>query len=146
VIKRKLNEWIKRYLVAEIFALIGAVAGGTILNLIFHNSVLTALGGTWGENSGYYGYIISKDLEQRKAKGEKIFPSGILKVTRGIILEFGVAEYLDSFLVRPSAMYIFPKLVGNMPLGLIMGKFSADLIFYIPTIISYELKKKFLKD
>lgn len=61
------------------------------------------------------------------------------------MVEFGTAEYLDSFIVRPFAMYFFPKLLNNITLGLIAGKFAADGIFYIPTILSFELRKKYLK-
>lgn len=146
MIKRKIIEWAKRYFVAEVFATLGAITGGILVNLIFHSSILTALGGTWGENTGYYGYIILKDLKERKTKDGQITFLGTLKVVRGIIIEFGPGEYLDSFIIRPTAMYIFPKILGNIALGLIVGKFAADFIFYIPTIIAYELKKKIIKD
>ena len=144
--KRKLKEWGHRYLPAEFFALLGAVFGGLLINFIFHNQIFTAFGGTWGENTGYYGYIILKDLKERKAKDGKITFLGTLKVIRGIIIEFGSGEYLDSFIIRPTAMYLFPKILNNLALGLIVGKLAADFIFYIPTIIAYELKRKIIKD
>lgn len=146
IIKRKITEWLSRYFVAEVFATLGAITGGILVNLIFHSSVLTALGGTWGENTGYYGYIISRDLKERKAKDGQMTFLGTLKVIRGIIIEFGPGEYLDSFIIRPIAMYLFPKILNNLTLGLIVGKFAADFIFYIPTIIAYELKKKIIRD
>jgi len=49
-----------------------------------------------------------------------------------------------SFIIRPFAMYIFPKITHNLYLGLIIGKLTADITFYIPTIIAFELKNKFL--
>ncbi len=133
--KRKISTWIKRYLPAEILAVIGALLGGLIINVLFRNSVLTALGATWGENIGYYGIIILRDLKKQRH---------VFKVIRNLILEFGPAEYLDSFLIRPFMMYFFPRILNNLTLGLIAGKFAADFIFYIPTIISYELKNKFI--
>ena len=33
------------------------------------NPLLAALGGTWGENLGYYGMIITRDLRARRAQG-----------------------------------------------------------------------------
>ena len=63
-----------------------------------------------------------------------------------MVLEFGTAEFLDSFVIRPFTMYIFPLLTHNLVLGLLVGKFVADIIFYIPTIIAYELRVKFGKD
>jgi len=95
---------------------------------------------------GYYGKIIYEEVKIRKKHDQKISFMGVLKIIRNMILEFGTGEYLDSFVIRPTAMYFFPKLVGNMILGLFLGKIAADITFYIPTIIAYELKKKYLKD
>jgi len=144
--KSKILEWLRRYLPAEICAICGALAGGMITSFIFKNPVVTALGGTWGENIGYYGRILYQDIKKRRGRDERITAGGILKVIRNLIIEFGAGEYLDSFVIRPSAMYFFPKLLNNVPLGIFLGKISADIIFYLPTIISYELKKKYLKD
>jgi len=135
--KTKIKNWIKRYGPAEIFGLIGAVSGGMIANILFKSFIITALGGTWGENLGYYGSIIIKDFKKQK---------NFFKILRNLLIEFGPAEYFDSFLIRPFSLYIFPKLLNNLPLGLVIGKFAADFLFYIPTIITYELKNKFLKD
>lgn len=63
-----------------------------------------------------------------------------------MFFEFGVAEYFDSFVMRPTMMYLMPRITGNLTLGLILGKFTADVTFYVPTIIFYELRKKYLKD
>ena len=145
-LKHKIVEWLKRYVPAEIVAVVGALVGGLITHQLFGHPVLTALGGTWGENLGFYGKIIYSDIQARRQKDEKITLIGFLKVVRNIVFEFGVAEAADSFVLRPMAMYVFPQLTGNVALGLLLGKFSADLTFYLPTIIFYELRKKLFKD
>jgi hypothetical protein len=142
----KIKYWLKRYGPAEVMGFIGAVSGGMITNILFGNSVVTALGGTWGENISYYGTVILKDLKKQKEKHFKLSFKIIIKLLRNLILEFGPAECFDSFLIRPFTLYIFPKILNNLPLGLIIGKFAADFIFYIPTIIAYELKNKFIKE
>lgn len=144
--KEKIIEWIKRYLPAEICALVGALTGGMITHFLFAKPVVTALGGTWGENIGYYGQILYVDIRKRKQKDERMTFIGLLKVLRDMIVEFSAGEYFDSFLIRPAAMYFFPRLVGSVPLGLLLGKISADVTFYLPTIVSYELRKKYIKD
>jgi len=144
--KNKLKEWLKRYLPAEVFAVTGALAGGLLVSHFFHNPLKTALGATWGETFGYYARLFYGDLKKRKYADNAVTLKGILKVIRDLLVEFGVAEYLDALLVRPSMMYIFPLLVRNIVIGLILGKFAADIIFYIPTISFYELRKNWLKD
>ncbi|MCI0688045.1 MAG: hypothetical protein L0Y54_12520 [Sporichthyaceae bacterium] len=41
---------------------------------------------------------------------------------RGLVLEFGPAEVLDTVLIRPAAMYLGPILVGSPPAGVVTGK------------------------
>jgi hypothetical protein len=141
-IRKKPAEWLKRYGPAELCAIAGAVSGGLLLHALTHNPLLTALGGTWGENLGYYSYIILSDLRRRQDKSMQ----GLGRLARNMLVEFGPGEYIDSFFVRPAAMYIFPKLLGNIALGLLVGKLAADVLFYIPTIIGYELRRKYFKD
>lgn len=146
--KDKLKEWIKRYIPAEIFATIGAIAAAGFSFALTKNRILSAYLGTIGENIGYYGFIFIrehlKDLNKAKQNKSKHGVKGFLKTTRNLILEFGPAEYLDSLIVRPFCMYFFPIILGNYALGIIIGKIVADIVFYIPTIISYELRKKYI--
>lgn len=142
---KKIREWLGRYFPAEIFAIIGVLVGGSLGNFLFHNPVMTALSGTIGENIGFYGKILYKDVQDRHKKDQKITFLGMLKVLRNTIVEFGLAEYLD-LVIRPTAMYFFPLWLGNVTLGLIVAKFAADITFYTPAILFYELRKKFLND
>lgn len=144
--KQKILQWIKRYGLAEILAVIGALVGAFVINFLFRKPVLTALGGTWGENLFYYGTIVSNDLYKLYQKHGRISFISFMKTVRNLVVEFGPGEYLDSLLVRPFAMYFFPKLLNSLPLGIIVGKFAADFIFYIPTIIAFELRKKVFTD
>ncbi len=142
----KVKEWLNRYFPAEITAIIGAMCGGLITHYLVGNPYLTALGGTWGENLGYYGKVLHSDVSARKKVDEKTTFSGIVIVLRNAIVEFGLAEYFDSFLIRPLTMYFFTKWTDNVAIGLFLGKISADVTFYAPAIFFYELRKKYLKD
>jgi hypothetical protein len=61
---------------------------------------------------------------------------------RALLWEFGVAEVLDSFLVRPLCMYAAVRLTGTLALGIILGKLAADAVFYAIAITFYEIGKK----
>ena len=143
--KWNVREWSKRYIPSEIIASLFAVISALIINKFFNNPILTALAGTWGENLGYYGSIFIRDLYKDKRKsGQHLLPH-LKKIVRNLIFEFSIAEIIDSFLVRPFTMYLFPKIINNVVLGILLGKISADIIFYIPTIFSYEFRKKLWK-
>jgi len=146
--KEKIKEWLKRYVPAEIFATIGAILGSWLIFIITGNRILSAYTGTIGENTGFYGFIFIrehiKDFKDSKRKKKKHGAAGFFKTIKNLVLEFGFSEFLDSFIVRPFCMYIFPILIQNYGIGIIVGKIVADVVFYIPTIIAYELRKKYV--
>lgn len=144
-LNNKYLEWLKRYTGPEILGLIGAY--GSILayrNLSTTPSEITSsFIGTWGENLGYYLSLFNKDFRRisddypELSIGHKTF-----RILKGMGIEFGLAELLDSFLIRPTCLYFCIHYFGEN-LGILVGKFLADFFFYIPTIFFYELKKKF---
>ncbi|MFH1575471.1 MAG: hypothetical protein ABIB55_00820 [Candidatus Nealsonbacteria bacterium] len=146
MLKDKLKEWLKRYAFAHIVAVITAVLIANLSHALFKNIILSAFLATWSDNIAYYGIIIYGDLKSQKKKDKQLKTKSFLKVARGIVVEFGPAEYLDSFIIRPFYLSVFPYFIPNYPLAILIGSMCAEVTFYIPTIISYELKKKLFKD
>ncbi|MCL4359827.1 hypothetical protein M1555_01035 [Patescibacteria group bacterium] len=144
--RKRAIVWVKRYVPSEIFAIIGALGGGILTNALFHNAVATAYGATWGENIFYYGTMLIREVHFQKGRHTIKSPVPYVKAIRNLVVEFGPSEYLDGFIIRPFTMYLFPKLLHNLSLGLVVGKFAADITFYIPTIFSFEMRSKFLRD
>ena len=147
---RKIREWSKRYIPSEIIGTLAALLVAYIATTFTSNLAIIAFAGTWGENIGYYGTISTRDIvESKRHHKEKNRKYGLIsfgKNIRNLIIEFGFSEALDSFFVRPFFMYIFPLITGNLLLGIFLGKITADVTFYIPTIIAYETKRKHFND
>ena len=129
-----IREWGRRYIPAEIFGIIGAVLGSVAVYAVTNNRIASAYAGTLGENIFYYGFILAREFRN----------NNILESIRNIIIEFGPAEMLDSMIVRPFCMFLFPIILDSYAIGIIAGKLFADVIFYIPTVISYELRKRYI--
>ena len=146
--KQKAKEWLKRYLPAEILSIIVTLACAWAADALTHNGVTTAFAGTLGGNIAYFGYILVSDIlisiHKCKAAAQKYGWKNLLLNIKALALEFGVAEIFDSLLIRPALMYYLPIWTGDLSLGIIMAKLLADVTFYIPAIISYELAKKHL--
>lgn len=145
--KSKVKEWIKRYLPAEILSVIATMAAAWLTFESTNSHVTTALAGTWAGNIAYFGYILINDIyftsRQRRAENLSAYSfSALLINLRALFVEFGFAEVLDSFFIRPALMYYIPLVTGNLSLGIFIAKIAADVTFYIPAIISYELSKK----
>jgi hypothetical protein len=142
--QRKAAEWLRRYLPAEVFATLCAILGGVLAGA--GGPALAALVGTWGENLGYYGTMFTRELRARRARTGRLTPAAVLRTIRNLVLEFGGAELLDSLLIRPAAMFAAIRLSGNLALGIAIGKVAADLTFYLPTILAYELRQHFVSE
>lgn len=140
--KGKISEWFKRYAVAEIFAILTAILTAIATKELFGIIILSAFVATWSDNIVYYGIIAFNDLKNKKNFG---FVT-LIKQTRDMIFEFGPAEYLDSFIIRPFYLSVFPYFINNYSLSILIGSVAAGLTFYIPAIVFYEIRKKIFKN
>jgi hypothetical protein len=153
----KVKEWIRRYGPAEVIGSVMAVAGALVAPEIadvlmggtpqraWVKDVAVAYGGTIGENLGFYSFIITRELrfDRRKAiaQGGLYDLYAAARTAWHLLMEFGPAEVLDSLVTRPLAMGVGASLLGQVP-GVIAGKIVADITFYIPSIVAYELRKR----
>ena len=148
--KIKILEWIKRYGLAEIISLLSTVLTSWITFEYTQSQIKMALAATWAGNLGYFGTILIQDIfeakTQLKSVGKHYTIETFYKNVRALFIEFGIAEVFDTFLIRPTLLYYFPVWLGNLSLGVIVAKFTADITFYVPAIISYELSKKKLRN
>lgn len=146
-VKEKILEWTKRYGLAEIVGM-SAAYGGFFVSRDLDSLVASVYSSTLASNVGYYGTMIFteavKDLKENRKIGENYGVRGISKTGLKLIGEFGIGEVLDSTLVRPVLVGSSVELFGEN-LGIGIGTIAANVSFYLPTIVSYELIKKLSK-
>jgi hypothetical protein len=148
-VKNKAKEYIKRYLPAEIISIVVTLLSSVLTYRLTKSNLTTALVGTWVGTLGYFGTILLTDVFitnqdfalKNKAYTFKTFGLNI----RALLIEFGIAEIFDSLFVRPALMYYIPIWLNDIFLGVILAKFAADITFYVPAIIAFELTKKKLR-
>ena len=147
----KVRESVVRYAPAEICGTVTAlIAAYAVLNTT-DSLALAAVSGTIGENIGYYGAISARELMAywRMHHGHGRFRRGWLTAAhalRGMMVEFGLAEALDSLVVRPSLFYTVPLFLGQerYALGLLIAKLAADVVFYGVAIAGWEMRKRYI--
>lgn len=149
-LKSKTSEWVRRYIPAEILGTIGALVAAWLTYNHTHSYVGAAAAGWFGEGIGFYGYFITAELllnnkKYREYSFIKRLSLIIAVASTNLFVEFVPAEILDNFFIRPFAMYIAPQYIHPYPLGFLVGKFSADLLFYLLAIIGYEARKRWLR-
>lgn len=142
--KSKFREWFDRYKYAELSATSAALASSQFSRIF--DGLTTAYLITFAEYFAFYGVILFmayKKLAQTNRSLDKRTPlKEIVFLIRNLLLEFGYPAILDLFIIRPFCMYWMPILTGNYLIGIILGKISADSIFYGLAIVNYELIKR----
>jgi hypothetical protein len=133
--KAKLTEWFWRYLPLEIVSIVTALIGAFCAAKFTDSAVAIAFAGTWGENVGYYAYAVMREYKPGVS---------IPKMLRNLLVEFGVPETIDSFVVRPAFMFAGQEYFGSIGWGIAAGKIAADVVFYALVVGFYEARKKFL--
>jgi hypothetical protein len=144
--RRPLRDWLARYGPAEVAGTGGALLGAYLAHALTGSEIAAAYGGTIGENLGFYGVMITRevraDYRRHRGEGRAYGARQWLQTASHLVLEFGFAELLDSALIRPLAMATGTYYLGR-GLGVPAGKLLADVIFYVPVIFSYELRRRF---
>jgi hypothetical protein len=130
----KAREWLVRYLPLEIAATLTALAGGLGAAAVTDHPVVIAYAGALSENVGFYAVAVGREIRGAERPGVAI-------AIRRVMWEFGLAEALDSFVIRPFAMYVSAAVLGSVGLGIVVGKVLADLAFYAIAIVFYERLK-----
>jgi hypothetical protein len=138
------REWIRRYALGEIVGLGAALAAAWLVHRATHSDVATAFGASLAESLGYYGAMVVQEMVQEAyAAGTKRTPYGLRQIAatwRALLLEFGPAELGDTLFLRPFTMWLGQETLGLAP-GIVAGKVVADLAFYAPVILTYEIRK-----
>lgn len=146
----RVKEWLKRYVPAELLSTAATIISGLLVLHLWHNHVAMAIAATWAGNIFYFGTILICDIvfanKQLKLADRRYTVASFLKNMRAFIVEFGIAEVLDSFVIRPMLLYYIPILIDSTFWGLLTGKILADITFYVPAIIGYEVAKKHFRD
>ena len=141
--RRKLMEWLRRYLPLEIAGWIGELGAAAVAYSWTGSLAVAAVAATIGSSVGYYlpAYISAvrwgSSVEQHRPWPARTALAHFLAL-RSLTIEFGPAEVVDSLLVRPALIYSAPLMLDHVVLGWIVGGFVADVAFYVFAIGSYE--------
>ncbi len=141
--KSKIQEWVSRYGPPEIAGILTVLVVAHLTVSLTGNNLLAAFVAPLCEVIVFYSIIVIRDV---RSHGETLSVWKYFYLLRNIIIEFGPAEYIDTFIIRPICLAFSPTIISPYLLAIFIGDMVANITFYIPVIISYELRKKFLKN
>lgn len=148
--RRRVAQWLARYLPLEVLGTVAAIAGSWAAYEASGSIVVAAIAGTVAEGVGYYALVVVRGIRGhlastrvgrvRRRGGRAALAIGL--TLRGMLAEFGPAEVLDTFLVRPALLVAAAAWLGPNPTGWLVGKLAADVVFYAVAIVSFELGRR----
>lgn len=129
------RDWLARFGPAELAGIVGSYCGYLGFTALGLPPVAAAYGAALGENIGYYGVIAWRDWRAAAVTDRRL-----TRIAANMAHDFGVAEVLDSFVVRPAVTLASVSLLGAA-LGIGVGKIVADVVFYVLAIAFYERRR-----
>jgi hypothetical protein len=144
--KQNALTWLKRYGYPLIFATLAEFMSAVLTYQFSGDLLLSAAVATIVWNLVFFFFIVYKEVMERKAKDGRITSMSVVKVIRNLIIDFGPAEYLDGFLFRPFILVVFPMFISPYYWGVIVGLIVAEIVYIAAVLISYQARRKLLKD
>src|SRR6476469_7153762 len=109
--RRKLMEWVRRYLPCEIAGTVGELGGATVAYLLTGSMAVAAITATIGASAGYYAAAYTSAVRWAcsengdRPMGPRLVVANLFAL-RSVAIEFGPAEVIDSIAIRPLAYYL----------------------------------------
>lgn len=142
--KANFKEWFDRYKYSELAATSSALLASQFSRIF--SGLTTAYLITFAEYFAFYGVMVYRSYKAlsttNKLRNQNVSFKEITVLIRNLLFEFGYPALLDFFFIRPFCMYWMPILTRNYFIGIILGKITADSIFYFLSIVNYEWIKK----
>lgn len=127
---RGLVFWLRRYLPAEVVGTAAMLAAGALAAAMTASPGWIAVAALVGEIVGFYAVLaVVILLEQSRVAPSRA--SAIRRTSLLLVAEFGVAEVLDTLLIRPAALMLGVWVLRDPMWGLLVGKIVADVVFYL---------------
>lgn len=137
--------WLARYLPPEIASLIAAVVSATLADVLIDNALLLALVSMASASASYYGVLLGRELihvrQAHRARGIGHQRRAACAAIRGLALDFGGAELLDSLVFSPALLYLCMKTAPNLQLAVALSELVGAIAFYITAALIHTLRK-----
>jgi hypothetical protein len=145
-IKNKLKNWIKRYWLSEVVSYSLAMWLSYITFKTTSNYYLSWTAIIIWDYLWYYWVMfvneIRNSIKINKSYNLKLF----LIDLRNLWFEFWLPQIFETFIIYPLVVFYVPTLFKNYQLWAFLSMTFVIMIFYIQTIILYEIRIKYFKN
>ena len=144
-LKKRVWEWVVRYGPLDCCAATTSYLAYFYAHGATGSEVWSAFASAWGENIGFYGYLLIRetlaDMATAKRRLYDYNGKERWRTLKNVFSEFGIAEIFDSLFIRPVCIGCVVHYIGPI-FGIYLGGQLADFAFYLPAIFSFEYRKE----
>ncbi len=139
----RIRQWIARYGIAEVVGAAAAFGAFWLVQSVTDSRVAAAYAAALAESAGFYLTLLLGELirEAYAAGAHRAVygPREMFRSLHTLLVEFGPAELIDTGVTRPLCFGLATAWLGPR-FGILIGKLTADVIFYGPVIVVHELR------
>lgn len=138
--KNKIVFFIKRYGLAELVSATISYLLAYLAYIVTSDKILISYLGSIGAFIGFYLIIFIRDFNTFP-QSEKLSKTLIYKrIIVNLVIEFGLSELLDVFIIRPLCIYLAQLYLTNFTITIITGNIAANVIFFLLSAIMFNYK------
>jgi hypothetical protein len=140
------KEWFKRYWPVEVVGISSNLLATFIMVKVLDFELLySAIFVSTFEVATFYVFVVFREIYSTYKRNGKYKANNLVIDLRNLVIEFGPGELIDPVFTRPFFIYLGISYFENDFIGGLIGKFSADIIFYSISGVFYEVRKKLFK-
>ncbi len=127
----KIYFFLKRYGLAELVSAGLSYLLAWVSMLLKDDRLLASYSGSFGAFIGFYVVIYLNQF--RKFPKEKAFSQFQIhrRIVADLLIEFGLSEVMDLFLIRPACLYFAQVLIADFTIAILVGSQVANIFFFL---------------
>lgn len=145
-IKNKIKEWIKRYWLSELVSYTLAMLLSFLTFKLTRNYYLSWILLIVWDYLWYFWIMLLNEIKNTIKVKMQYSLKLLIKDVRNLWFEFWPPQILEIFIIYPLLTFYIPPLFKNYFIWAFVAMTLAVIIFYIQTVILYEIRKKIFKD
>jgi hypothetical protein len=128
-------------LLAETAALVVAIVGATLTSMLTTNQLVLIAVSAYGASASYYGVLLGHAFITNRRDHPETGHHTMIGMLRGLILDFGSAEILDSLLFSPLLLYLCLRMLPNLQIAVVLSELASTAAFYTAVLGARAARK-----
>lgn len=138
--KNKIIFFIKRYGIAELVSASISYLLAYLASIVTSDKILISYLGSIGAFIGFYLMLFLQEIKAFPHPEKWSKKQIIKRIMFNLIIEFGLSELLDVFIVRPLCIYLAQLYLTSFTITIITGNIAANTIFFLLSAIMFNYK------